>query len=187
MDHKTKNIIIVSGVITLIISLLIFLYYFSPEEIVSKIGVNNSYLILFFISFFGGFSAFGAFSFFATIITFVTGGLNPLYVGLIAGASLATGDLIMFFLGIKGREAIKGKLKVRLDKLSKKVTTKTEKFIPFIIFIYIGLVPLPNDILILFLAMIKYKPKKVIIPLILGDFAFTLLLSFLSFKGISLF
>jgi len=149
--------------------------------------VRNSYFIMFIIAFFGGFSTFSSISFIATLITFSTGGLNPFYLGIAAGVALAIGDGLIFYFGTKGKELIVGKLKEKLDKISLFLEKKAKKAIPFIVYVYIGLTPFPNDFIVLFLAMIKYPPKKMYVLIILGDLTFAILIAVLASKGIILF
>ncbi|MBT3643022.1 hypothetical protein HN604_00830 [archaeon] len=182
-----KNLIIIAIIILLIVGFLSLLFFWSPEELVKKLGVQNAYLFLFFISFFGGFSAWGSVSFIATLITFATSGLNPLFVGITAGTSLFMGDLLMLYLGGKGIKALDKKWDNRLQKFSKKFSKKTMLLIPFITFFYIAFVPLPNDIMIAFIAIMHYPYKKAVVPIILGDYVFAILVAILASQGILLF
>jgi len=169
-----------------LISLIILLYFITPEEIVDKIGVRNGYILVFVVSFFGGFSAGGSISFIGLLIVLVAGGMNPIHLGLISGISLAIGDMIMFYLGSKGRELIRGKLDRGINKVANVLKKRKwlEKMIPVLAYFYIGFAPLPNDILILFLAAIKYPAKKMNVIIILGDITFALMITVLAAKGI---
>ena len=187
IKKNTQKIIIFLLLVIFIISLIALLYFLSPEEIVNKIGIHNAYLFALVISFLAGFSAWTSFSMVAVLIALTLGGINPLYLGLISGAGLATGDLIMFYASSKGRELIKGKWEKRLDKFSKFFEGNFKKIIPIISYIYIGLTPFPNDFLIIFLALIKYPIKKLYLPIILGDLTYPLLITLLATKGIMLF
>jgi hypothetical protein len=183
---KIKNIIIFSLIVLFIIFLMVFFIFISPEEIVRKIGVNNSYLFVFLVSFLAGFSAWTSFSVILVLFTFVYGGINPFYLGIISGFGLIIGDIIMFILGSKGRSSISGKWKKRLDKLAIFFKGRFNKFLPFLIYLYLSISPFPNDFLIIFLTIIKYPFKRLYIPLILGDLTYPLILTFLASKGISL-
>lgn len=177
-------------VIVLFIAFLITLFYFTnPEEIVEKIGIRNSYILLAIVSFFGGFSAGGSISFISLLVTLALSGMNPIYLGLVAGTSLAIGDLIMFYVISKGRELVKGDLDKKINKFSSEIKKRKwlERAVPFFAYIYMGFTPLPNDILILFLAAIKYPPKKVSIIIVLGNFTFSLMVALLASKGIMFF
>jgi hypothetical protein len=172
-----------------LISLITILFFVSPEEIVNKIGVRNGYLLAFAVSFFGGFSAGGSLSFITLLITLVLGGMNPLYLGLVSGTSLAIGDMIMFYAGSKGRELVRGKWDKKIDKVAKifKQRKFLKRMVPLLAYLYIGFMPLPNDILILFLAAIEYPAKKMNIIIILGDLTFALMITLLAARGIMLF
>lgn len=184
--HNTKKIIGFVILIAFLIALITLLFFFSPEEIVEKIGVKNGYILAFIVSFFGGFSAGGSISFISLLITLVAGGLNPILLGIISGISLAIGDIIMFFAGSKGREFVTGKWDKRIDKLSAIIKKRKwlEKLVPVIAYLYMGFAPLPNDILILFLAAIEYPAKKMRIIIILGDITFALVVTLLTARGI---
>jgi len=182
-----KKILVFLVLIFFLGSLITLLYFFSPEEIVNKIGIKNAYLLAFVVSFFGGFSTLSSITFVATLITLSIGGLNPILLGLVAGTSLAIGDGIIFYIGFKGRGIVIGKWERKLDKISKLIKGKVGKFIPFITYIYVGLTPFPNDFIIVFLAMIGYPFKKLYTPIILGDLTFALLISIFATKLILIF
>jgi membrane protein DedA with SNARE-associated domain len=156
---------------------------------VEKIGVRNGYILTFIVSFFGGFSAGGSITFITLLLTLVAGGMNPIYLGLTAGVSLAIGDMIMFYAGSKGRELVMGKWDRKINRVAKwiKRRKRLEKMIPFLAYFYIGFMPLPNDILILFLAAIEYPAKKMNGIIILGDITFALMITILASRGIIIF
>ena len=189
MRWHIKKVIAFSILIVFLVGLFSLLYFVSLEEVVEKIGVGNGYLIAFIVSFFGGFSAGGSISFIIVLITCVAGGLNPLYLVIVAGISLVIVDLLMFYIGSKGRDLIKGRLHKGLVNVAEffKKRQWLNKTIPFIMYAYIGLTPFPNDIIILFLAMIKFPAKKIYLPIILGDLTFTLTVTLLTAQGIGLF
>ena len=112
--------------------------------------------------------------------------MNPIYLGLVSGISLAIGDMIMFYAGSKGRELIRGKWDRKIDKVANvfKKRKWLEKTIPVIAYLYMGFVPLPNDVLILFLAAIEYPVKRMNGIIVLGDITFALMITILTGKGI---
>ena len=175
-------------IVIFLISIFTLLSFFSPEELVNKIGVKNSYILAFFVSFFGGFSSGGSVTFISLLITLVAGGINPIYLGLVSGVSLAIGDMIIFYAGSKGRELVSDKWDEKINTLVNIFKKKKwlKKLTPIIAYLYIGFVPLPNDILILFMAAIKYPPKKMNWIIILGDLTFALFIVTLAVKNISL-
>jgi len=184
LEKRNKKIISFSVLVVLILFLVVFVYFVNPEDLVEKIGVRNGYILAFLVSFFGGFSAGGSFSFITLLITLSVGGLNPIYLGLISGISLATGDMIMFYAGSKGRELIKGKWDEKINKIANYFEKRKwkKRAIPLIAYIYVGFAPLPNDIFVLFMAAIKYPIKKMAVILILGDITFALVITLLFTK-----
>lgn len=183
--QHTKKVLGFLAILIFLISLFTLLHFLSPQEIVEKIGVRNGYILAFLVSFFGGFSAGGSISFVSILITLVSGGLNPLYLGIIAGISLTIGDLIMFYAGSKGRELISGNLDNKIRKISDIFEKRNwlKNLTPFIAYIYIGLSPFPNDFMIIFLAAIKYPIKRMSVILILGDITFALIITLLAARG----
>ncbi len=157
-----------------------------PAQIVDIIGIHNSYILAFFVSFFGGFSAGGSATFIGLLITLVAGGVDPIILGIVAGVSLAIGDMIMFYIGTKGRELVTGEWDKKINGFAKFFKSKEwlGKATPVIAFIYIGILPLPNDIMILFLAAIKYPIVKMNKIIILADLTFALIITNLVARGI---
>lgn len=186
IKKHTKKIISFSILAIFLLLFIILFQFINPEELVNKIGVRNGYLLAFIVSFFGGFSAGGSITFISLLITLAAGGMNPLYLGLVSGISLMTGDLIMFYIFHKGRDLFTGKIDNKINKIAN--IFEEEKWLktttPLLSYIYIGLSPFPNDILILFLATIKYPFWKTAIILILGDITFTLSITFLASRGL---
>lgn len=184
-----KKLIAALVLIVFIIFFIVIIFFVNPEMLVAKLGVRDAYILAFIVSFFGGFSAGGSVTFIGVLITLVLGGINPVYLGLVAGVSLAIGDMIMFYAGSKGRELFRRKWDKKIDRISEAIKKRKwlERLVPFIAYIYIGLTPLPNDILILFLAAIEYPRKKMNIILILGDITFALMITLLTAKGIMVF
>ena len=185
-ENKTKLILIFLVLFIFVISLITLLYFVNPEKIVERIGVENSYIFIFLVAFFAGFSSWTSFSLVTLLITLTMGGMNPVYLGLIAGVGLAIGDVIMFLTGSKGRELITGDWEKKLEKLAKFFEGEPKKLIPLVTYIYMGLTPLPNDFLMIFLSLIKYPLKKLYIPIILGDITYPLLITLLVTKGVML-
>ena len=188
IQKYNKKLIAFLILVIFLISLMVLLYFINPVEIVNKIGVRNGYILIFIVSLFGGFSAGGSVSFISLLVVLVTGGMNPIYLGLVSGISLAIGDMVMFYIGSKGRKLIRGKYDKVIDKVANAFKEKKwlRKMTPIISYIYIGLMPLPNDVLILFLAAIEYPAKKMNIVIILGDITFALMITLLVSKGILL-
>lgn len=187
MKKIFKRVLYFSCLILIVISISATLYFVGPEKIVGKIGVNNSYILIFLMALFAGFSAWTSTAFLITLVGLVFGGISPFGLGLIAGVGLSIGDIFMFYIASRGRKIISGKWDKKIEKFSKKIKNKRGNLIGFLSYVYIGLTPLPNDFLIIFLGIIEYPRKKIYPPIILGDITFALLVAVLASKGILLF
>jgi hypothetical protein len=185
MNKTTKEIALFFILLLSVVTILLVQNLTSPTILIQTIGVSNSYIVLFIISFLGGFSSGGSVLFFTTLTTFILGGLNEIVAGTTAGIALAIGDTIMLLLFLSGRKLVSGKTKKNLDRFSGYLNKKPQWLIPIITFIYIGFAPLPNDLMILSLAAIKYPQKKAIALFALGDITFALFYSVLISQGIN--
>ncbi len=166
---------------------LIALYvFYSPRELIIRLGVRNSFIIAFFISIAGAFTSLTKFSAYPMIIALVGGGLNFFLVGLIAGLGLAIGDILFFLFGHSARDFAGHRYKQKLDKILQRLQRLNSLSVQILIFLYISCTPLPNNLLSGSLAFIKYPFKNVVVPLVLGDVAFCVLVGWLAFMGISL-
>jgi membrane protein YqaA with SNARE-associated domain len=184
MRRVLKRLLVFLAIVALVLVLTAPLYFFSPEEVVDMFGVRNSLIVLFVVSFFGGLSAGGAASFMAVLGVLAASGINPFMLGAISGLALTIGDLLIFGLGKKGREMIEGKTEERLERFSRFLQRKSGRYIPFVIWFYIGLTPFPNDLLTISLAAIDYPKKKIWLPVLLGDLTFATLFAVLVSYGV---
>ncbi len=172
---------IIAGLLTLAI-------WFDSELLVEFLGVQNSYIVLFFVSLIGGFSTGGSATYLSLLITLVAGGLNPWVTGLVAGLSLFIGDTIMLLLAQRGRGFIGGRLDEWLDRfaLRFKRSVLLKRFFPYLAYVYAGFLPLPHDLMILFFAAIEYPRKKALIIIFFGDITFATFVGLLTAYGITL-
>ncbi|MFW5991293.1 MAG: hypothetical protein ACOCQX_03610 [Candidatus Nanoarchaeia archaeon] len=165
------------SLITVILLILIFSainYFLGAEGFVNLIGEENSYLLAFLVATFGGASFLTASSYYLIIITLALGGTNFILLGVAGGLGNSIGDTLFYLLGLKGRKTL-GRVKKITDRIFNWLNTKPPWMIPVFVFLYANLVPLPNDILAVSLGVCKYPFKKLIIPLVLGNISFTML------------
>ncbi|MFK7779801.1 MAG: hypothetical protein QM490_01525, partial [Candidatus Gracilibacteria bacterium] len=106
MKKKYKALSIFLLILLFIIMWSWALTFYSPEEIVAYIGINEGYFLVFLISIIGGVSTVTAISFYTTIMTLIVGGLNLFIVGVLVGIGATIGDSIFFYMGLKLKECI---------------------------------------------------------------------------------
>ena len=160
------------------------MFVYGPGRLVNLMGITNGYILTFLVAVFGGISALSSTSFYFFEITLVLGGLNPYIVGILGGLGLSVGDSFFFLLGNKGREVIEHYKRSKLGRFSKWLSRRPNWIIPFIAFIYSGMTPFPNDVLMVGAAIADIKYKKIIIPIILGNIFLTTVIALLALRGI---
>lgn len=187
MKKKSKKYFIFAGVLIFITIWILILNLISPDRIVAKIGVGNSYIILFLISAIGGVSSISASSYYLAVSVFASGGLNPIFLGLVGGVGVTIGDSLFFYLGKKGQEISSKKIHEKTNKWKKWINKSPKSLIPFLIYLYVGFTPAPNDLMTVPLGFMNYSYKRLIIPLLLGNITATILISYISIYGVAFF
>ncbi|MEX0918871.1 MAG: hypothetical protein WDZ85_02800 [Candidatus Paceibacterota bacterium] len=172
----------------LLIIILLFLALWSvlmwsigPETIVEYIGIKNTYLVVFILAVIGGLSAVTGISFFATVATFAAGGSHPLALGLIGGLGIFLSDLIFFLIAQYGTLVFNEKLSPLSIWLAKKKRAWPEWLIPFFVYFYLGFTPLPNDLLMMALALAKVPLRRLWLPILAGSLTIVTITAYLSY------
>jgi membrane protein DedA with SNARE-associated domain len=130
-------------------------------ELVSTYGYAGAFLI----SIFGNFTIFFPVPFTITIYAFgVT--LNPLLLGLTCGLGSTIGEFSAYMVGAGGRKVIEGRYGERLENARLLI----ERYGMAIIFLF-ALLPLPDDVILIPLGMMRYDLKKALIAAFLGKVA----------------
>ena len=159
------------------------LLFYSPEKVVERIGFEKGYLFVFLVATFGGVSAITATSLFTTVVTLSLGGLNPLLLGIAGGLGASIGDSIFYYFGKRGRDIAAKPTRKRLARFSFWLQRQPSGIIPFIVYLYAGLTPFPNEFVTIPLGLSQYKYRKLIIPLILGNITLLSLIAYLASTG----
>jgi uncharacterized membrane protein YdjX (TVP38/TMEM64 family) len=101
--------------------------------------------------------------------------LNPLLLGVVCGVGSAIGEMSSYIVGRGGRRIVEGRFGNRLDTVERLV----EKHGMLVVFL-VALLPIPDDLLLIPLGMMKYSVKKTMIAMLLGK---TLMCLFLAYAG----
>lgn len=168
------------------LGVLLMFVFADPQEIILSLGVRNSLVVAFFVSFVGAFTSLTYFSVYPVIIALVAGQMHPLLVGAVAGMGMAAGDLLFFVLGYSARDLTSKRGKTILNAILDRIQRLRTILAHGLIFFYVAFTPFPNNLLSGSLAFVGYPFRKMVVPLIMGDLAFCLLFSWLSFRGVSL-
>lgn len=189
-NNNSKRIKIISLAIfgLFLLSVPITSLIIGPQELIDSIGLSNGYILAFVVSFFAGFSALTILSFYSMLISLIVGGLNPVLLGLIAGLSIASGDIILYYFCRTGRDLITGKIDTIIERGKAWFEKKNRiRWVPSISYLYMSFAPLPNDWLLLLLASIRYPRSRIYPIILLGDITHAIVITLLASKGIYLF
>lgn len=127
-------------------------------------GLVNTYGYAgaFLISIFGNLTIFFPVPFTITIYAFGAT-LNPLLLGLVCGLGSTVGEFSAYLIGRGGRRILEGKYEKRLESAKLLVM----RYGMIIIFLF-ALLPLPDDLILIPLGMLKYDLKKALFAAFLG-------------------
>lgn len=130
------------------------------SDLVATYGYAGGFLI----SIFGNFTVFFPVPFVVTIYAFGAT-LNPLLLGLACGIGSTIGEFSAYFIGMGGRRVIDERYGARLETAKLLV----QKYGMMIIFIF-AVLPLPDDLILIPLGMLRYSLKKAMVAMFLGKF-----------------
>ncbi len=174
-------------VLALIVVWSFALLVIGPVQLLEFFGTSNSYLILFLVGALGGVSTLTATFFYSTLISLVYAGLNPLTLGIIGGVAITIGDSLFFYLGRSGREALYGEVRKVTARLSHWLTSLPSWLVPVVTFAYVGLTPLPNDVLTVSLGLAGIRYRNVILAILLGNIFLTIVTAYIALNGFFFF
>ncbi len=123
---------------------------------------NYGYMGAFIISLFGNFTVFFPVPFTITIYAFGAS-LNPLLLGIVCGVGSTVGEFSAYLIGRGGRRILDEKYGKRLE--TAKLLVKKHGMA--IIFLF-AVLPLPDDLILIPLGMLRYNLKKAILAIFVG-------------------
>ncbi len=186
ISDRKRNMHLFALVVFFIFVWSIVLFRYPSGEIVELLGVRNVYIFVFLLAAIGGVSTFTSTTFYTALIALALGDVNPIWLALFASVGLTFGDLVFYYLGLKGRHCVPGKYEGYVFRLTGWVKTIDDRITMLMIFLY-SLTPLPSDIIAVALAIAGFPFRKMILPLFAGNFTLIILLIELSKLGYGLF
>ncbi len=105
----------------------------------------------------------------STVPIFIAAGLDFWLIVTFLTLGTVAADYIGFVFGHLGRDAVSKKYPTELRRFEKIYREKQSWLIP-IIFLYAAFVPLPNEAMIIPLAILGVRWHKMFLPLLLGNF-----------------
>lgn len=127
-------------------------------DLVASYGYAGAFLI----SIFGNFTVFFPVPFVLTIYAFGST-LNPLTLGIVCGAGSTLGEFSAYLIGRGGRRVIDERYGKRLETAKLLV----QRYGMAVIFAF-AVLPLPDDLILIPLGMLRYNLKKAMTAMFLG-------------------
>jgi len=147
---------------------------------VDSFARDYGYMGAFFISVLGNLSIFFPIPY-ALVIYTLGALLDPILLGIISGLGSAIGEFSSYFVGRGGRKLIDKRYGERLDN----VRLLIQRFGAITIFAF-ALLPLPDDLVMIPLGMMKYSLKKAFIAMFAGKTLMNIILAYSGRYSISL-
>jgi hypothetical protein len=180
MKAKKKLYVAALGVAAIFAGWALFFHFYPVQELVDRIGIQNTYLAAFLLALIGGFSSVTGTSLYAALIALSHSGMNPIILGLVGGLGLFASDTIFYLIMVKVRSLIQ-KVTNRWERLFRRMWkwfyVMPDWVVYFGIYLYAAFAPLPNDILLAVLALSSYSYRQFLLFLFLGDLTMTLILT----------
>lgn len=177
MKRNRQTYLVVAAIVLFLIGWSVLLLYISPQEIVDQLGADNSLLVAFLVSTFGGLSSFTSASYYAMLTTFSSGGVDTILLGISAGTGLTISDSLVYYLGTRGHDILSENLQKKADKLSAWINEQHEHIVQIFAYVYTGLTPLPNDLLTGSLGLAEYSYRRLLPALLLGNITLSILIA----------
>ncbi len=155
----------------------VFLFVDLPA-VIDAIGVHNAYLVVFLFATIGGLSAFASPSFFATVAAFAAGGADPWLLTLFGGLGMFLSDTAFFYLSKRGVEALEGRKGTLVPWLVKNAQRTPAWALMIGTYLYLGFTPLPNDALMIALAVARVPYRHSLPVLAAGSITVVALAAF---------
>ncbi len=163
-----------------IVGWAVFFYYVSPTTVVNKIGLQDSYLIIFVLGVICGFSSVTGTTFYVAVAVLANGGANPFILGIVGGLGLCISDFAFYFVISKGTPVI-DKHWAKLSNFIKRwLKLLPDWAVHLFVFLYSAVAPIPNDVILVTLAVGGTRFKKIAPYIFAGDIVSVLLLAYLT-------
>ncbi len=182
--RRTRHILVFSGILLFIVVWTVLLSIYSPQQIVDWLGMTNSYLVAFFLAVAGAIASITPFSTYPAVYTMASGGVNAFVLVPLVAIGMTAGDFIFIAFGLSARELLSEKILDKLERLLDWLESKPKFFVQAFIFVWVGFLPIANNLLTAPLAMTGFPIKKLTPPLVLGNMMLPALLALAGVYGL---
>ena len=148
------------------------------NELVSELVGRFGYVAIFLVAVVSGFNLvvpIPAVSFFHV---FLASGLNAFTLIVVISSGMALADFIGYLLGKAGRHIALSTFEVKVMNKFERVKARWNWSPTLALFLFSSVVPLPNEIVVIPMGFMGYKPISVFPPLFFGHMIFNSLYAF---------
>ena len=186
MDARRRRISL--GVVLVFVAAWIAVFVFaSPDRLIEGLGIENAYLVLFALGVVGAVGSMTTFSTYPALVAFATGGMNLMALALVAGLGLTLGDALFYSLGGEVKALLGGRPREKAEQLGEWLEDRPSWVLPLVTWVWVGFLPLANNILTGALAVGGYRLRRIALPLFLGNVTVPLVVAWLARQGVRLF
>jgi membrane protein YqaA with SNARE-associated domain len=174
ISSRTKHILrIVFVAIAVVVAIWLNTQFASEGALLSHIR-SFGYIGLFFVSVVSGFNVLVPIPIIAFFPTLVAAGFDPyLAVGVIS-IGMTVGDGLGYLIGSTAQESTFAE---HVAEKTKALKEKHPLVLPFWIFVYGAVVPLPNELIVIPLAALRVPFYIIFVPLAIGNILFNTLIA----------
>lgn len=166
---------------------VVLIFVVPPDEIVRRLGMENAYGVVLMLSVIGALGSMTTFSSYPAIVTFAAGGMSVGALGLVSGVGLTVGDALFYTLVTEVSGLLRGRAREKAVEVGEWLESRPRWVIPVVVYVWVGLLPLANNVLTAALALSGYRFRKILLPIFLGNVTFPLGVAYLASLGIELF
>lgn len=166
---------------------IVLIFLIPPRELVQRVGVENAYGMVFLLSVIGAIGSMTTFSSYPAIVTFAAGDMNVLALGVVSGVGLTVGDAFFYYFCTEIKGLLAGRVEEKAIEVGLWLESQPRWVIPIVTYVWVGLLPIANNILTGALAITGYPFRRILVPLFLGNVTFPTAVAYLASIGIELF
>ena len=156
-----------------------FFFYITPDILVTRIGLENAYALMFAVAVLAGLSTFNTTPYYSMLFVLATAGVNPFFLGLSSALGVMCGDSLSYLVGHRGAAVIPKILRPTFEFI-RRFATERPRLFPFLCLAYGAFSPLSNDIITIPAGVAKVPFFRVMTPLAVGNIIFNITLAYLA-------
>ena len=162
--------------ITLLILVVVLAFWVSgtvkDSDFVSDLIRKFGYVGIFLIAVVSGFNLAVPIPAISFLPVFLASGLNVFTVIAVIAAGMTLADFIGYLLGKAGRTMVLPAFEISVTNGFERFKEKLHWSPALALFLFASFVPLPNEVIVVPMAFLGYKPLHVLLPVFFGNMVF---------------